>query len=65
MFIPPKANPTSENPCSPGFWTITGAWYGQTTATFVSATILSIISFSLVEKPGIDARTVFKNRYQM
>jgi hypothetical protein len=63
MFVPPNANPTFEDPCNPGFWTITGSWYGQTFASLFTGTLLSILSFSLIEKPGIDARVVFKNKY--
>jgi hypothetical protein len=62
-MVPADANPTLEDPCNPGFGSIFGHWAAETGIIFLVGNLLALLTFSFIEKPGIDARIVFKNRY--
>ena len=45
------------------FWPIFGSFEYEFWVIFIIAIAMSALSFIYVEKPGIDARVVFKNKY--
>ena len=59
-----QLDPNGE-PCACGLMTAIGLWVADQAFMIIVSMLLSTCSFILVEKPGIDARSVYKHKVQI
>lgn len=53
------------NDCPMGLGTAFGSYLGFFLIVFLMTTIVASLSFACIEKPGIDARFVYKNKFDL
>lgn len=61
LFTPPKIY--NSTACEQGLGNVLWNWTKNYLFIFTLTTIVSVLSFTFLEKPGIDARVIYKNKY--